>query len=424
MTDFLQFVMNFFLFILWMCLYAVMLERKYRPAVTIGFEALILAVFMLIPYMSERFAPVRSSLFPVIVFLPAIFLYKDGLLKKLLQGFICLIVTVVMELTMALIMPEGFDTGASTNTALSYIAVILYLFGNAVLLGLYSLIMRRFKSGADKKDGILIAVLTLSQIYLAMECASLVLKYRTEFGWRIFFLLLAVALTFASIILLLTRFAKNAEERARSRFLIEQVDIMKRYYGYRSEQYQKQRKMAHDISNHMLAVRSLIAQGKVAEAEQYAKSIVKEKETFDGEFSCANDIAASFLYNRLLEIKETGTRVEVNVHLKENTGISDTDLVAVFGNLLDNASEACRDTEDPFVRLTVMSKDGFLLIRTENRYLPDVSEKEERVPGLERGLGKHIMAEIAERYSGLYEAEGANGIFTASVYLKEKTENA
>ena len=424
MTSSLQTVMNTVLFVMWMAVYHVMLKRKYNLAVTLCLETVALALYLCTPLLTEKFSMLRMAVSPVILFLPALFLYEGSVMKRLFQGFICYFIMMIMELAMALILPKGFNIDAATNTAFGFVVAFIYLFGNSVLLMVYLYISKRSRDRIEKGDWILIGVLLVAQFFLAINGASLSLKYRTESKWNTVIFLTAIAISMVCTILLMNSLSKKAEERAKNRYLTDEVDNMKRYYGFRSEQYKNFSRMRHDIANHMIAIRGLIAEGKTEEAKRYADSLSEIQNEVSGVFQCGNDAVGSFLYNRLQVMLESGIRVKTDIRMQEDAGIPDRDLVAILGNLLDNVEEGCMGITDPWLNLTVAERDGYLLIRTENSFQTEKRDKRERIAGLPRGIGTDILKELAESHQGIFETEEKDGVYTASVYLKETKNHA
>ena len=84
----------------------------------------------------------------------------------------------------------------------------------------------------------------------------------------------------------------------------------------------------------------------------------------------------------------------------------------------DNAAEAALKCEKPWIKLNAYSSKGYMIIEVTNPTLPGAS-KPRRIPELPRGVGSHILTEIAEAYDGQYTCCEEDGIFRATLTLKE-----
>ena len=111
--------------------------------------------------------------------------------------------------------------------------------------------------------------------------------------------------------------------------------------------------------------------------------------------------------------------MEIRSRVSLSTGltVSNVDLVRAFGNLLDNAVEACTGAENACVSLSCAQLSGCLVIRTENPVSRSPAEKQRRIPELERGVGSRVLKGLAEKYNGSLKQEQKDGIFMAELIL-------
>ncbi|MDR1615398.1 MAG: GHKL domain-containing protein [Syntrophomonadaceae bacterium] len=93
-------------------------------------------------------------------------------------------------------------------------------------------------------------------------------------------------------------------------------------------------------------------------------------------------------------------------------------LCSIFGNLLDNAIDACRQkkgSDTPIIQLNSMVDGDYLFIKLVNP-----SGKPVKTPVRGRGYGSsRILSDLACRYGGGYQSEHKDGVFTAVVSLLE-----
>ena len=109
--------------------------------------------------------------------------------------------------------------------------------------------------------------------------------------------------------------------------------------------------------------------------------------------------------------------LQLQVCIPAETGIRNADMVVAFGNLLDNAAEACRDAGEKRLSLSARMDRGFLCIEVRNP-APAAPARHSRIPELERGIGSHILRALAETYEGSYALTPSGGECTASLLLK------
>ena len=119
----------------------------------------------------------------------------------------------------------------------------------------------------------------------------------------------------------------------------------------------------------------------------------------------------------LSELKAGAAGVEIRARFSLSAGlpVSNVDLVRAFGNLLDNAVEACAGIAGACVSLRCAQLNSCLVICTENPVSHDPAEKQRRIPELERGVGSRVLKDLAEKYNGSLKQEQKDGIFRAEL---------
>ena len=107
-------------------------------------------------------------------------------------------------------------------------------------------------------------------------------------------------------------------------------------------------------------------------------------------------------------------RGALNAHKNHGTGIL---LVGRTAEVL-KAVEACGQVASPFIRLEAGLRKDYLVVTESNPAPADDTRKERRIPQLERGIGLHILTDLAGRYHGSCTQEVRDGQFTVSIALQ------
>ena len=145
------------------------------------------------------------------------------------------------------------------------------------------------------------------------------------------------------------------------------------------------------------------------------------KEVFPGSVILMHDLHESSVDAALTaidELRAQGYTLQLQVCIPAETGIRNADMVVAFGNLLDNAAEACRDAGEKRLSLSARMDRGFLCIEVRNPAPAAPARHSRRIPELERGIGSHILRALAETYEGSYALTPSGGECTASLLLK------
>lgn len=166
----------------------------------------------------------------------------------------------------------------------------------------------------------------------------------------------------------------------------------------------------HDIDNHLLVISGLLREGAFAQAEQYANRLKASSGALSGGVSTGSPALDVLLREKLYAAKQGHIAVAHDVNLG-NFAASDTDLCALFSNILDNAIAASlkEPEESRSLSLTAKVRSRFLVVEA-------VNTASAAGPVL-FGTGLNNIRSIAERYQGAVEVELNGGRFRISVLL-------
>ncbi len=201
--------------------------------------------------------------------------------------------------------------------------------------------------------------------------------------------------------------------------LEKQLNMQLSHYEALTSQYEANRRIRHDIMHHVNTIQYLLADGKQQEAAEYAGQFLKENRRSSMLGSCENPVVDAFLFGRVEEAKKQGIPVKTNVVLPVELPVSNTDLVIVFGNIMDSAVEACSKLDNPSIELDARIEGSYLIISEANPALPEPEDnKKRRIPELERGVDTQILDSVAKKHDGSCVIETKDGKFTVSVILR------
>ena len=125
-----------------------------------------------------------------------------------------------------------------------------------------------------------------------------------------------------------------------------------------------------------------------------------------------------------------GIRTEVKVQPDAKAALSDTDLCALFGNMLENAIAGCRTLPLPgrWLSLRLLAMGGNMIVTLDNSCDPATVHESDGVFYSEEdghlmpGTGTASMNEIVRRAGGKLELKHANGVFSVSLLLPMEEE--
>lgn len=200
-----------------------------------------------------------------------------------------------------------------------------------------------------------------------------------------------------------------------------------RYYQHLEQFQQEMQRVRHDIKNHVQYAQSMIAKGEYDTAAGYLAKLYDSVTNLESPVQCGNKVVDIVLGHSLADMSRQGMRCDLNVLVPPALPpIDDLDLGTLFGNLLDNAVEACSRITDPsaerYVTVNASVKKGYLFVNISNSYngeLKLINNIYQTVKTGERfcGIGLSNVRRVVERYDGELSIRHDDHVFTVSVML-------
>lgn len=252
----------------------------------------------------------------------------------------------------------------------------------------------------------------LMQIYMTPEMVML-------FGVNLL-LLIGVNIYFCVLVDVMSENHRLENERNLYR---TQAQMQHQYYQREEEKYEFSRKMIHDIRNHILAMEALYKEENAREAAAYAGDIHRMLNQFQQKYYTSEKLLNIILNDKANTMRRLGIQEDIRVGEISLDYMKETDVTALFANLLDNAVAAAGESREGFVRVRVNQVRQFLSVTVENSCDRE-PEKEtviggtfrSRRPGHE-GMGLKIVQRTVEQYGGDVQYCWENGVFTVHVML-------
>ena len=236
--------------------------------------------------------------------------------------------------------------------------------------------------------------------------------------WIIFSMLILVAVLF----FYLTR--QYEMEKKIAHLEKEKNALLMRDYQLLKNTYAANARLFHDFHNHIEALHRYLEKDRTEEAVRYLESLRSPIEAV-AQPVWVGDEAVDYLINSKITLAASREiQVNCNIEYPQHTNICSVDLVAILGNLLDNALEAVEGTEGNlrFINLTIRRINEMLIIKLENgcKAVPAITEGELKTTKKDtdlHGWGLKSVRTAAERYDGTIETEYGNHTFRAVVTL-------
>ena len=417
---------NFILYLFWSFSVSCLCERRFSRGITFLIDIVSANVMIVLTTMLQSLSLLRLVVGVAYFVLVMMLLHKGKRLYVFLVSFIIINTMSVAEVIALATMPiqAAFSGELSEKTAIPIYAA--YLFLSAVILLITVVVidhlMKRRQNRNHSRIWLLLPIYPICQMITLAVLFNLYAKVGSSFG-TVFWLVIVFVITDILMFIAMQAAAKNTDLSIRNEILEEQVNTETAYYAQLAESYEDIRKMRHDIDNHLFTMKALLREGQIEEAEEYTRQITERdsaKEHFPG---CLNTVAAAYLEKKAADFETYGIPFTADIHIPGELRITNPDLICVFGNLLDNAQEACNNQAEPVIELSASYKEPYLTIHCRNPIESNEKnaapgQKRRRIPELNRGVGFTILEQLAKRYDGEFSTEMQGDIFHADIIMK------
>lgn len=298
------------------------------------------------------------------------------------------------------------------------------------------LFLQRYLIGIFEKMGKKLLILIT---FILLLCAFLILTLASffdtlEITHREFFLMFSSIILYflftVSILLIVLHTAKKSYEAQKR---VEYLENLNEYTQNLEMVYNNLRSFKHDYINIMASLAAYIDEQKYEELGTFFyEHILPMQKNLTQKNSALNNLLhihilelKSIVYSKLL--LAVNQDIDVNIDIPDEIDsihMDSVDLTRMLGIYLDNAIEACLETELPTINFHLgrMNQDIVFIISNTfiNRGLSvaQMHKKGVSTKGDGRGIGLHNVSEILNRYDNIYhETLIEEGLFIQQVQI-------
>ncbi len=199
--------------------------------------------------------------------------------------------------------------------------------------------------------------------------------------------------------------------------MIEELEQMNRIRDERSKKVEEMSRIRHDISNHLVAA-------GYEEGSEYKEEIVRRIDD-------VIPITGIAVVDTLLEYKkkiceEKDIHFECNRCRLKGERVELYDWVSIFGNILDNAIEACEQVEtERFIKMKLFYHADFFCMELKNSKTAQdsIEKKKSRLSEKmkykdKRGLGLGIVNDTVLKYDGMFSSDESENAYEVHIMLQ------
>ena len=201
-----------------------------------------------------------------------------------------------------------------------------------------------------------------------------------------------------------------------------QSDLLQKYCDEVESMYTKMRGWRHDYHNHIQALQASMALGRYEEVNDYLRQLNDDLTQVDTTVKTGRVMIDAILNGKMNIAAQTDIAVNARAKIPEGTPVSDVDLCAIIGNLLDNAIEENKrlPREERFIRIYIGQKNTQFYLAFTNAAGKKRDKRKSlflSAKGAGHGLGLVRVEGLVKKYGGIFSADSEDGGFTAELLI-------
>lgn len=230
----------------------------------------------------------------------------------------------------------------------------------------------------------------------------------------------------ATIFLLITYQQQLDEEKEylQTKNELGRLQTEKEYYDILNHQNQQLMIYAHDAKNHLAAIQSISQDPLV---QDYVAKLSGQLKSYASNCHSGNMMLDVIINKYVLACERYGIAFEYEIRSCNLASVEDLDLVAILGNLLDNALSSAKKSDNKVLQMETSVQKGYQVINIRNSCsIAPVMDggrlRSTKNNAATHGFGLKSVARTLKKYDGdfAWEYDEKNSEFIVTVMIGEK----
>lgn len=198
-------------------------------------------------------------------------------------------------------------------------------------------------------------------------------------------------------------------------------EIMQKYFAEVENMYARMRGWRHDYRHHIQTLKVYAADGDVEEIRDYLDMLDEDLTSVETVVRTGNRMADAILNSKLSLAVEKEIRVKADARIPVTLTTSAVDLCIIFGNLLDNAIDACMELPpgERLIRLYMEMKGNYLYLVLTNTAGGGKKKHFGSGKGEGHGFGLRRLDEAVKKNGGYLTRASENNAFSTEILLPQ-----
>ena len=298
------------------------------------------------------------------------------------------------------------------------IVTILSLF---IYYCIYKILPLRYISDMNKLKLVMIIIITICSMYLNNTLRTLTDTMNIDLvEFSVFSILLQ--LTMLVCLVLIELYSHILIENYETNIQMNLAENMLNSIEKDKQNEIKVRALRHDLKNHMISLRYYLENQENKQGIEYIDSLLKQYTSTTVYLETGNRILDGILTQKVTIATNENIDTNVSVDFRNLKFINDVDLCIIFGNLLDNAIEACVKVDHPYLTIKSKEVNDQIIITIKNSHNGVIHQHLQTTKSdfKNHGIGLRQVNLTLEKYNGTLVTNYDNKQFTTVIQIPIK----
>ena len=391
-------------------------------------DYLLIVVLYILHTLSALFIDDSVLKYIVVIVVDIVFtmlIFKVSFKKSLLANLVYAAISFCLEFlgVLGIQLVTGADGLSQIHVKEAFITLLLcQVLMFIIVMVLNTVYKKGILTNLDIKGWLIFALFPLFTIAAAVVLVFSLDKQSVEdvFGGMVF---LATGMFILNILIfmLIDNIVRREGLIREKEIMLEQTEHLNQMYRSLSDEREKQKARSHDYMNHLNVMLMLAHEGKIDEQIHYIEEqLGKEIQSVDI-IDTGNTLINAVLNIKYLEAKEKGIIIPFIADNLKGIKISDSDLVTILTNILDNAIEAVQQCDEKRIVFKIIKDYNTLIIDSTNPYTGKIPDDDNFVTSKKdkknHGFGLANIKKTVEANNGNCFIDTEGGNFHISITL-------
>lgn len=365
-----------------------------------------------------------------VIYLTLLFgVFVGKILRKVFCYVIATAIMIGSEFLWIVVMslPADFSMGQVQDnlfiTVLSMLCIRLITF---MLFNITKRVPKTSLEEIDWKNFLLYSIVPISTLGIMICIAYLGIDFDFNKHVQLVLAFFVLAAIVGDIVIfqIFDRYLKNIKKLGNQQLLITKLKLEEKHYEQIDMVNREQAAFLHDV-RHVIRTIGEMTGEKDEEIKELLSSLQVKLSDAERQILCPNRILNAILNEKKRETEEKKIAMEIKIDpIFSIDFVENMDLIAMIGNLLDNAIEAAQEHESGYIKVNLYSQNNshFSVVNIENNYVGNIitendivmTSKEDKV---RHGYGIKNVDLIARKYNGYLKCFYKENVFSVVVVL-------